>query len=139
MLEGEGDAFQFQTRTPNSKSHKGNFANRTSDVGQIISWTTRMSYKNDEVLKAHGDRRQQTTTTRKSESLSIFITSFFTTTPLAINCSSIICHSTSSIPAEGVYLLSFKDCLIMSESSSEAPVSRSNKVEIATAFTGFHP
>jgi hypothetical protein len=35
------------------------------------------------------------------QSLSIFRTSFFTTTPLAINCSNIICHSLSSIPVEG--------------------------------------
>jgi hypothetical protein len=44
----------------------------------------------------------------------------FITIPLAINCSNIICHSTS-IPVEGEYRPSLKDCLIKSESSSEAP------------------
>jgi hypothetical protein len=87
----------------------------------------RTSYENDEGAKVHGDRKLQTTTTRKFQSLSIFITSFFTTTPLALNCSSIICHHTSSILVEGEYLPSLKDCLIMSGSSSEAPTSTSNK------------
>jgi hypothetical protein len=139
MLEGEGDAFRFQTRTPNSKSHEGDFANRTSDVGKIISWTTRMSYKNDKGLKAHGHRRRHTTMTRKSQSLLIFITSFFTTTPLAINCSSIICHSTSSILIKGEYKPSLKDYLITSGSSSKAPTSTANKVELPTNSADFHP
>jgi hypothetical protein len=106
MLEGEGDTFQFQTRTPNSKLHEGDFTNRTSDVDKITSWTTRMSYKNDEGLKAHGDRRQQTTMTRKiSVTVDIYNLILYNH-PLAINCSSIICHSTSSIPVEGEYRLS---------------------------------
>jgi hypothetical protein len=63
----------------------------------------------------------------------------FTTTPLAINCSSIICHSTSSIPVEGEYRPSLKNCLIASGSSLEAPVSTSSKTKSATTFTDFHP
>jgi hypothetical protein len=95
-----------------------------------------MSYENDEGAKVHGDRKQQTTMTRKFQSLSIFITSFFTTTPLAINCSSIICHSTS-ILVEGEYRPSLKDCLLMRGSLSEAPTSTSNKTESAKAFMDF--
>jgi hypothetical protein len=98
-----------------------------------------MSYENDEGAKVHGDRRQQTTMTRKFQSLSIFITSFFTTTPLTIYCSSIICHSTSSIPVKGEYQPSLKDFLIVSQSSSEAPASTSNKTESATAFMDIRP
>jgi hypothetical protein len=48
------------------------------------------------------------------------ITSFFTTTPLAINYCSIICHSNSSIVVE-------------------AHVSTSTKRQLATTFTDFHP
>jgi hypothetical protein len=61
------------------------------------------------------------------------------TTPLVINCSSGIYHSTSSIPVEGEYRVSLKDCLITSGSSSETPVSTSNKVELATTFADFCP
>jgi hypothetical protein len=90
-----------------------------------------VSYENDEGAKVHGERRQPTTTIRKIQSQSIFVTSFFTTTPLTIHCSSIICHSTSSIPVKGEYRPSLKDCLITSGSSSKAPVSTSSKNRIS--------
>jgi hypothetical protein len=80
-----------------------------------------MSYENDEGVKVQNDRRQHITTS-KSQSLSIFIISSFTTTLLAINCSSIICYSISSILAEGEYRPSLKDCLIRCGSLSEAPL-----------------
>jgi hypothetical protein len=86
--------------------------------------------------ETEGSRQQQQ---EKSQSLSIFITSFFTTTPLAINCSSIICHSTSSIPVEGEYRPSLKDCIIMSGSLLEALASISNKDELGTTVADFRP
>jgi hypothetical protein len=75
----------------------------------------------------------------KFQSLAILITSFFTTIPLAINCSIIINHSTSSILVEGEYRPSLKNCLIVSGSSSEAPVSTSSKTKSATTFMDFRP
>jgi hypothetical protein len=76
--------------------------------------------KMTKVLK-YIDQRQHMIT--KSQSLSLFMISSFTTTPLTINYSSIICHSTSSIPVEGEYQPSLKDCLITSGTSSEATAS----------------
>jgi hypothetical protein len=93
-----------------------------------------MNYESDEGTNVHGDRRQQITTTSKFQSLSIFIISFCTTTPLAINCSSIIYHSTS-IPVEGEYRLPLKGCLNTSGSSLQAPISTSNITLSAIAFT----
>jgi hypothetical protein len=77
--------------------------------------------------------------TSKFQPLLIFIISSFTTTPLAINCSSIICHSFSSIPIEGEYRPSLKDCLITSGSSSEASPFMSNKTLSAIAFVDPRP
>jgi hypothetical protein len=76
---------------------------------------------------------------KKEATLKETPTSFFTATPLAINCSTIICHSTSSIPVEGEYQLSLKDYLIVSGSSLEAPISTSSKTESAIAFADFRP
>jgi hypothetical protein len=69
----------------------------------------------------------------------MFITSSFTTTPVAINCSDIIFHSLSSIPVEGEYWPSLKGCLTKSESSLEAPVSTSNKTLSVLTLVDPHP
>jgi hypothetical protein len=87
------------------------------------------------VIKYSKDRRHHIT--REYQSLSISIISSFTTTPLTSNCSSIICHSISSIPVEGEYRPSLKDCLITSGSSSEAPAPISIKARSAITFMDF--
>jgi hypothetical protein len=71
------------------------------------------------------------------QSLSISIISSFTTTPLATNCSSIICHSISSIPVEGEYQPSLKDCLSTSGSSSKVPGPTFTKAWSTIAFADF--
>jgi hypothetical protein len=91
-----------------------------------------MSHENDEGAKVYKDQKQNITS--KYQSLSIFITSSFTTTPLAINCSSIIYHSIASILVEGEYRPSLKDCLTTSETSSKAPTSTFAKTRLAIAF-----
>jgi hypothetical protein len=73
------------------------------------------------------------------QSLSIFIISSFTTTPLTLSYSSIFWHSLSSVPVEGEYRPSLKDCLIMSVSSSEAPTSTSNKTLLPLIFADPRP
>jgi hypothetical protein len=89
------------------------------------------------VIKYSKDRRHHITC--EYQSLSISVISSFTTTPLATNCSSIICHSISSISVEGEYQPSLKDCLITRGSSSEVPAPTSIKAWSAIAFVNFHP
>jgi hypothetical protein len=60
-------------------------------------------------------------------------------TPLAINCSIIICHSTSSIPVEAKYQPPLKDFLIMGGSSLEALISMFNITLSAIAFADPRP
>jgi hypothetical protein len=92
--------------------------------------------KMTKVLKYTNQRHHMTS---KSQSLSIFIISSFTTTPLAISYSSIICHPSSNIPVEGEYRPSLKDCLIVSGSSSEAPASTFAKIQSVTTITDLRP
>jgi hypothetical protein len=89
------------------------------------------------VIKYSKDRRHHITC--EYQSLSIFIISSFTTTPLTANYPSIICHSISSIPVEGEYRPSLKGYLITSGSSSEVPAPTSIKSWSAITFADFHP
>jgi hypothetical protein len=103
-IDGEGDAFQsFIKRKGTKPKMKSHYPRTKLSKFQLGSESnaSQIAGKNCEIgdnIKAK-DWRQHTA--NKYQSLSTLIISFFTTTPLAINCCSIICHSNSSIPVEG--------------------------------------